>query len=104
MKQIPSEEGRHAEMALFRRQPEEAERILLQASPPLLHRAIKMNIALFRWGRALELAVKNRAHIDTVLAYRQRFLRDFQREENDQRFSQIASTVISATSMILNVC
>lgn len=30
IKQIPSEEGRAAELALFRRRPEEAEAILLQ--------------------------------------------------------------------------
>jgi uncharacterized membrane protein len=127
---IPSEEGRNAALALYRRCPAEAERILLQvkrgvmvvvvvvvvvvmmmmmmmvimtvvvvvvvvvmmmllmtttmrtttttmmmvmmmfqrlqAQPPLLYRAIKMNIRLFRWARALELAVQHRSHVDTV--------------------------------------
>lgn len=93
VKLIPSEEGRQAEMALFRRQPDEAERILLQATPPLIYRAIKMNINAFRWHRALDLALKHKTHLETVLAYRQKFTRDFQREETDQKFAQYSSKV-----------
>jgi len=98
IKAIPSEEGRQAEMALLRRQPDEAERILLQASPPLVYRycyyyyyyyyylchylysylyfyrAIKLNLNLYRWARALELAVKYKSHVDTVMGYRQKYL------------------------------
>lgn len=51
IKDIPSGEARSAELALFRRSPEEAEQILLQASPPLIYRAIKLNIRLYRWER-----------------------------------------------------
>lgn len=74
-------------MALYRRQPEEAERILLQASPPLIHRAIKMNLNLYRWNRALELATKYKVHIDTVLGYRQKYLQEFNKTENLSRFN-----------------
>ena len=88
IKAIPSEEGKQAELALFRRHPDEAERILLQASPPLAYRAIKLNINLFRWARALDLALKHKVHIDTVLAYRQKYLQSFQREEVNQKFLQ----------------
>lgn len=88
IKAIPSEEGRQAELALYRRQPDEAERILLQASPPLAYRAIKLNLNLFRWNRALDLAIKHKAHIDTVLAYRQKYLQSFEREEVNQKFLQ----------------
>lgn len=88
IKAIPSEEGRQAELALYRRQPDEAERILLQASPPLAYRAIKLNLNLFRWQRALDLAVKHKVHIDTVLAYRQKYLQSFEREETNQKFLQ----------------
>ncbi|CAN0326891.1 unnamed protein product, partial [Ectocarpus sp. 13 AM-2016] len=42
---VSSEEGRNAELALYRRCPEEAESILLQASPPLIYRAIKLNVS-----------------------------------------------------------
>lgn len=93
IKSIPSEEGRNAELALYRRQPNEAERILLQAAPPLVYRAIKMNIHLYRWNRALDLAIKYRTHVDTCLGYRQRFLEQFGRRETDQRFLQYANQV-----------
>jgi intraflagellar transport protein 80 len=93
IKSIPSEEGRQAELALFRRHPEEAERILLQATPPLVYRAIKLNINLFRWSRALDLALKHRMHVETVLAYRQRYLQSFERDEVNQRFLQHFTSV-----------
>ena len=91
IKSVPSEEGRQAELALFRRQPDDAERILLQASPPLIYRAIKMNIKLYRWNRALEIAEKNRNYIDTVLAYRRKYLDQFGIEERDSKFIQYAN-------------
>ena len=74
IKDIPSEEGRRAEIALYQRRTAEAEKILLQASPPLVYRAIKMNIRQFKWGRALDLAVEHKTHVDTVLGYRQKYL------------------------------
>jgi intraflagellar transport protein 80 len=80
-------------LALYRRAPDEAERILLQANPPLIYRAIKMNIELFRWNRALDIAMKYKVHLDTVLAYRTRYLDDFQREEKDQKFISLANQV-----------
>ena len=91
IKSVPSEEGRQAELSLFRRQPEDAERILLQASPPLIYRAVKMNIKLYRWNRALEIAEKNRSYIDTVLAYRRKYLDQFGIEERDPKFLQYAN-------------
>merc|ERR1712166_933018 len=51
IKDIPSAEGVAAELALFRRRPEEAEQILLTAG--LHYWAIKLNIKLFNWERAL---------------------------------------------------
>ncbi len=93
IQKIGSEEAKQAEIALFRRLPEEAERILLQASPPLVYRAIKLNLDLYRWTRALELALKYKVHLDTVVAYRSNFLRQFQREETDKKFLQYANEV-----------
>ena len=49
IKEIPTKEGRNAAMALFCRQTQEAETILLQAG--LIYRAIQMNIDLFNWDR-----------------------------------------------------
>jgi intraflagellar transport protein 80 len=52
-----------------------------------------MNIDLFRWNRALELAVKYKVHLDTLLAYRTRYLDDFEREEKDPKFLSLANQV-----------
>ena len=57
IKDMPSAEGVAAELALFRRRPEEAEQILLSAG--LHYRAIKLNIKSFNWERALDLASRN---------------------------------------------
>ena len=102
IKAIPSEEGKQAELALYRRQPDEAERILLQASPPLAYRAIKLNLNLFRWQRALDLAVKHKIHIDTVLAYRQKYLQSFEREETNQKFLQYFKQVRDSSSSVFS--
>lgn len=59
---------------LLRRSADEAEAPLLAASPPLVYRAVKLNIRLGRWVRAKELADKAKAHVDTVFAYRARHL------------------------------
>lgn len=91
IKEIPSQEGRNAAMALFCRQPQEADTILLQAG--LIYRAIQMNIDLFNWDRALELAVKHKTHVDTVLAYRQKYLNNFGRIEKSKRFLQYTQGV-----------
>jgi len=84
IKDIPSPEGRAAELALFRRRPEEAEQILLQAG--LYYRAIKVNIRLFNWERALDLAKRHGVHIDTVCAYRQKYLQTFDKRERSKLF------------------
>ena len=47
-----------------------------------------MNIRLYRWNRAMEIAEKNRNHIDTVLAYRRKYLDQFGIEERDSKFLQ----------------
>lgn len=91
IKDLPGEEARTAELALFRRRPDEAEAILLQAG--LTFRAIHMNIRLFQWDRALELAVSNRTHVDTVMWYRAAHLRETQREEVSERFLELAGQV-----------
>ena len=67
--------------------------ILLQAQPPLVYRAIKLNIRLFRWHRALELAVSNKTHVDTVLSYRQKYLKNFGKEETDPKFKKYAGEI-----------
>jgi intraflagellar transport protein 80 len=91
IKEIPTNEGRHAELALFRRMPYEAEAILLQSQ--LYYRAIKMWIRLFNWERALELAVRHKTHVDTVLMHRQRYLAMTEKEESSKLFVQYSNKI-----------
>jgi intraflagellar transport protein 80 len=91
VKEVPTAEGRQAEMALFQRRPDEAERVLLQAG--LVFRAIEMHMTLHKWDRALEIAVERRTHVDTVVAFRQRYLETVGRKETLDKFKQVAPTV-----------
>uniref|UniRef100_A0A3Q4BDA6 Uncharacterized protein n=1 Tax=Mola mola TaxID=94237 RepID=A0A3Q4BDA6_MOLML len=91
IKERPSKESSLAHMLLFSGQVQEAEATLLQAG--LTYQAIQVNIDLFNWERALELAVKHKTHVDTVLAYRQKFLEKFGRKETNKRFLQYAEGV-----------
>nr|XP_034988331.1 intraflagellar transport protein 80 homolog isoform X3 [Zootoca vivipara] len=88
IKDLPSKESRLAHILLFSGNVQDAETLLLQAG--LFYQAIQVNINLYNWERALELAVKHKTHVDTVLAYRQKFLDDFGKKETNQRFLQYA--------------
>uniref|UniRef100_A0A061RJ59 Intraflagellar transport protein 80-like n=1 Tax=Tetraselmis sp. GSL018 TaxID=582737 RepID=A0A061RJ59_9CHLO len=91
IKEIPTEEGRAAQLALFKRQPQLAERILLQAG--LVYRAIDMALTLFQWDHALELAVAHKTHVDTVLFHRARYLAASGQQERNKRFLQYMDQV-----------
>lgn len=91
IKEIPVKEARNAEMALLCGNPQDAESILLQAA--LVFRAIMLNIQLYNWDRALELALKHKTHIDTVIGYRKKNLEDFDRKETNQRYLQYSEGV-----------
>lgn len=52
-----------------------------------------MNIKLHRWERALDIAVNNKTHVDTVIAYRQRFLQQYQKEEDSEKFKTLARDI-----------
>ncbi|XP_038671100.1 intraflagellar transport protein 80 homolog isoform X2 [Scyliorhinus canicula] len=91
IKDLPSKESRMAHLLLFTGNTQDAEGTLIQAG--LIYQAIQVNINLYNWDRALELAVKYKTHVDTVLAYRKKFLEDFQKEESNKRFLQYAEGV-----------
>lgn len=49
--------------------------------------------ACFFLSRALELAVKHKTHVDTVLAFRQKYLKDLNCEESLKKFKQYSQQV-----------
>mmetsp|Transcript_39014 Transcript_39014/g.38632 ORF Transcript_39014/g.38632 Transcript_39014/m.38632 type:complete len:501 (+) Transcript_39014:753-2255(+) len=91
IKELPSEASRNSALALYCKKITEAEQILLQAK--LYYRAIKMNIKLFRWDRALDLAIQYKTHVDTVLAFRQKYLEDCKKDEDNERFKEYMNEV-----------
>ncbi|XP_027958844.1 intraflagellar transport protein 80 homolog isoform X3 [Eumetopias jubatus] len=88
IKELPSKESKMAHILMFSGNIQEAEMVLLQAG--LVYQAIQININLYNWERALELAVKYKTHVDTVLAYRQKFLETFGKQETNKRYLQYA--------------
>jgi len=90
-KELPSEASRNAALAMYCKKCAEAENILLQGK--LFYRAIKLNIKLFKFERALEIAVHNKTHVDTVLAYRKRYLEKQGKKETNEKFLQLADKV-----------
>merc|ERR1711871_287966 len=78
-------------MMLYRGQVKRAEQILLQAK--LIYRCIRMHIRLFNWQRALGLAMDHQIHVDTVLGYRQNYLRAIHQPETDPKFRSLANEI-----------
>ncbi|CEF69620.1 Intraflagellar transport protein 80 homolog [Strongyloides ratti] len=82
---------KNALFAMFAGRISEAETILLQSK--YYFRAIFLNIQMYRWDRALQLALQYNMHIDTVLGYRQRYLEDIGVEETNEKILQQYSQV-----------
>ena len=59
----------------------------------MIYRAINININLYRWDRALKLAVDNGTHVDTVLAYREKYLKNAGLTEVNSRFIELSKDV-----------
>jgi intraflagellar transport protein 80 len=76
---------------LLSNKTEEAENVLVQGK--LIYRAIKLNVNLFRWDRALNLALTHKTHIDTVLAYRKKYLDSAGLEETNSKFIELSKEV-----------
>merc|ERR1712154_192206 len=81
---LPLLSQKDAEFALYRKQSKSAENILLQND--LIYRAIELNMRLFRWRRALELAVDHNSHIETVVAFRNSYLQTLKKQETIDLF------------------
>jgi intraflagellar transport protein 80 len=91
LQSIRSEEGRTAELAVFFGDVDTGEETLLRAN--LIWRALDLNMSLFRWERALELALKHKTHVDTVLLRRAQYLEAAGLEETFPAFVQYNAKV-----------
>ncbi|VDN07794.1 unnamed protein product [Thelazia callipaeda] len=97
-----SKDVRSAMMVAFTGNFKEADAMLVQSGH--IFRAIIFNISIFQWQRpkslkilvfcrALELAVKYKMHLETVIGYRQKYLQETGRKETDANFLQYQSEV-----------
>ncbi|GLV42372.1 Outer segment 5 [Carabus blaptoides fortunei] len=80
-----------AAVALLAGSIQEAETILIHNG--LVYQAITTNIQMHNWNRALDLAVKHKTHIDTVLFLRQKYLQTINKEENNVKFLKLKDSV-----------
>nr|XP_032834382.1 intraflagellar transport protein 80 homolog isoform X1 [Petromyzon marinus]XP_032834383.1 intraflagellar transport protein 80 homolog isoform X1 [Petromyzon marinus] len=94
-RELPVPESRWAALALLSGDVHQAEGILLQGG--LTYRAIRTHIDLYSWDRALELAVKHKTHVDSVLAFRQRHLQQLQQRQQQQQQGQQQQAVVEET-------
>ncbi|XP_054167279.1 intraflagellar transport protein 80 homolog [Oppia nitens] len=92
LKELKDNESKNAEIALICGNIREAENLLIQSGYIL--RVIALNLQLFRWERALQLAKqydKNNKFVELVLAYRQRYLEKADKKETLESFRQLLS-------------
>jgi len=99
---LPLRSQRDAELALFRKNTKSAENILLQND--LVFRAIQLNLRLFKWKRALEVAIDYRTHIDTVIAFRGKYLENTNKTETIDLFLKYRNEVDINWNVIEEKC
>ncbi|KOC63788.1 Intraflagellar transport protein 80 like protein [Habropoda laboriosa] len=84
IKSLPNKTERLAEMALLSGDLLTAEGILLQNG--LVEEAIRINIEVYNWNRALELAIRHKKQLDEVLNARRKYLNVINKKETNQSF------------------
>ena len=55
--------------------------------------SLLLNIFLHQWDKALDLSIKHQSHVDTVLAYRLKYLARCDKEENNKKYIQYMKEV-----------
>jgi len=94
VKRMKSPSARNAMIAVLQGRINEAEDLLVTGG--CTFRAVKMNISLGRWQRALDLAKRNNKFVEVVCAYRTRFLEDMKMEETDPQFLKLGPVAMDS--------
>lgn len=94
IKELPNKTERLAEMALLSGDLLTAEGILLQNG--LIEEAIRINIEVYNWNRALELAIRHKKQLDEVLSARKKYLQVINKKETNQSFLAYMANVAKA--------
>jgi intraflagellar transport protein 80 len=99
VKLMKSPAARNAMVAVLQGRVDEAEEISLQGG--CIFRAIKMNISLGRWNRALAIAKRSNKFVEIVAAYRTKFVNEMGIEESDQEFVKLGQIDLSKVAAII---
>ncbi|XP_072760097.1 intraflagellar transport protein 80 homolog [Anoplolepis gracilipes] len=91
IKSLPSATERHAEMALLAGDLLAAEGILLQSG--LIKEAIRINLEVYNWNRALELAIRHKRQLEEVLNARAKYLQTINKNETNQSFLTLRGNI-----------
>ncbi|KMQ84325.1 intraflagellar transport protein 80-like protein [Lasius niger] len=75
-----------------------AEGILLQSG--LIKEAIRINIKVYNWNRALELAIRHKKQLEEVLNARAKYLHTINKNETNQSFLTLIGNI--STSQLTN--
>ncbi|XP_070155194.1 intraflagellar transport protein 80 homolog [Polyergus mexicanus] len=84
IKSLPNTTEKCAEMALLAGDLLAAEGILLQSG--LIKQAIHINLEVYNWNRALELAIRHKRQLEEVLNARAKYLHIINKNETNQNF------------------
>ncbi|KAI4465027.1 outer segment 5 [Holotrichia oblita] len=90
-KEFPTKAQQIAGAALLGGGLHNAESILIHNG--MLFHAIRINLQLYNWNRALDTALKHKTHIDTVLYMRQKYLEQLGKEEPNKKFVDLRNSI-----------
>jgi intraflagellar transport protein 80 len=99
VKKMKSPAARNAMIAVLQGRINEAEEILIQGG--CIFRAVKMNLSMGRWDRALAIAKRSGKFVEVVAAYRTKYCRDMKIEEPDQEFVKLGEVELSSVKGII---
>ena len=99
VKKMKSPASRNAMIAVLQGRVNEAEEILIQGG--CIFRAVKMNISVGRWDKALAIAKRTNKFVEVVAAYRTEFLKEMNMEETDKDFIKIGSVSMDSVKKII---
>jgi intraflagellar transport protein 80 len=99
VKKMKSPAARNAMIAILQGRVNEAEEILIQGG--CVFRAVKMNVSMGRWDRALAIAKRSGKFVEVVAAYRTKYCKDMKIEEPDPEFVKIGQIDMDAVATII---
>jgi intraflagellar transport protein 80 len=99
VKSMKSPAARNAMIAILQGRLNEAEEILIQGG--CLFRAVKMNISMGRWEKALGIAKRISKYVEVVAAYRAKYIASLGIEETVKEFLDLGQVDLQAVQALI---